>query len=131
MVSKIIVPGRDPPGGRRVEDQKIVETLDLLKKVWTIFLIGLYLACFMNEKVFPGFRTEPLAGEEFFWKIQRVLFFALMTVGFLIDIAQTRVDRGMAFAFLFLSLVLGGLANYIGAMQFRAVSTFAELFSGG
>ncbi|MBI4389785.1 MAG: hypothetical protein HY580_06350 [Nitrospinae bacterium] len=114
-----------------MEDQGIAETLDLLKKVWTIFLIGLYLACFMNEKYFPGFRTEPLSGEEFFWKIQRVLFFALMAVGFLIDITQARVDRGKAFAFLFLSLILGGLANYVGAMQFRAVSTGLALFAGG
>lgn len=84
----------------------------------------------MNERYFPGFRTEPLSGEEYFWKIQRVLFFALMVLGFMIDITQMRTDRRRAFLYLLLSLILGGFANFAGAMQYRAVSVVVDLLAG-
>ena len=76
----------------------------------------------MNEYHFPGFRDEPLRGEEMFWKVERVLFFGLMAVGFLADIVQLRIDRSKAYLFLFLSLFLGGLSSTFGAYQFRFVS---------
>ena len=98
------------------------ETLMLLHKVWSLFLIGIYFACFMNEYYFPGFRTEPLEGEEIFWQVQRVLFFGLMGVGLLTDLVQMRLDRKKAYQFLFLSLILGGFSGFAGAYQFRFVA---------
>lgn len=101
------------------EPQAINDTLILMKKIWVVFLLGLNMACFYNEHWFPGFRTEPLAGEEIFWQAERVLFFALMGLGVLIDIVDSRRDRERAFRFLALSFVVGGLANVTGALQYR------------
>lgn len=105
-----------------MNDDKEKETLELLQKVWTLLLIGIYFACFMNEYHFPGFRDTPLEGEEIFWQAQRVLFFGLLSVGFMIDIVRMRSDRAKAFQFLFLSLILGGLSGFIAAYQFQFVA---------
>ncbi|MFQ5673851.1 MAG: hypothetical protein ACE5G9_12225 [Nitrospinales bacterium] len=100
----------------------IRETLRLLEQVWTLLLIGMYFACFMNEYYFPGFRREPLEGEDIFWNIQKVLFIGLLGIGFLMDITRMREDRSQAFLFIFLSLLLGGMSGFIGAYQFRFVA---------
>ena len=105
-------------------ENQIEVTLNLLKKIWVFFLIGLVAACFYNEARFPGFRDEPLAGEAFLWKIERVLFFGPLGLGLLTDIVQSRVDREKAFLFLFLSLILGGMSTVVGAYQFRVFDYF-------
>jgi hypothetical protein len=110
-----------------VTQEKIAETLTLLKSVWALFLIAVYFIGFMNEYHFPGMREEPLEGEAILWNAQRVLFFGLMSVGFLIDVVQMREDRQKAFLFLFLSLVLGGLSNWISAIQFQVLSNLSGL----
>jgi len=99
--------------------RKIEDTLSLLKKIWVVFLIGLYAACIYNEYRFPGFREEPMEGEEGLWQIQRVLYFGLLGLGLLTDIVQTRIDRNKAFMFLFASLIMGGLSTLVGATQFK------------
>ncbi|CAI2719124.1 hypothetical protein [Nitrospina watsonii] len=104
----------DPSSTRNIED-----TLSLLKKVWVVFLLGLYAACIYNELRFPGFREEPLEGEAGLWKIQRVLYFGLLGLGLLTDVVQIRIDRDKAFMYLFASLILGGLSTLIGATQFK------------
>ena len=105
-------------------ENKIEETLNLLKKIWVFFLMVLVAACFYNEARFPGFRDEPLAGEAFLWKIERVFFFGLLGLGLLTDIVQSRLDREKAFLFLFLSLILGGLSTAVGAYQFQVFDYF-------
>ena len=104
-----------------MSQEKIAETLTLLQKVWVLFLIALYFAGFMNEYHFPGNRKEPLEEEAILWTVQRVLFFGLMFVGFLIDLVQMREDRSKAFLFLFLSLILGGLSSWVSAIQCKIV----------
>tara|TARA_B100000686_G_scaffold352272_1_gene453693 strand:- start:1378 stop:1740 length:363 start_codon:yes stop_codon:yes gene_type:complete len=101
----------------------IYATFELLKKVWSLFLIAIYFACFMNEYYFPGFREEPLEGEAIYWKIQRLLFFGLMGLGFLTDVVQMRLDREKAYYYLFMSLILGGLSGIVGAYQYRFFAT--------
>ena len=98
------------------------ETLILLRQIWTLLLIGLYFACFMNEYYYPGFRSEPLSGEEIFWDIQRVLFFGLLALGALVDIMRLRKKRNNAFQYLLLSFILGGLSGIIGTYQYRIMS---------
>ncbi|MFQ5716122.1 MAG: hypothetical protein ACE5GQ_03365 [Nitrospinales bacterium] len=105
-----------------MSDRKEIETTTLLRQVWAMLLIGMYFACFMNEYYYPGFRDQPLEGEEIFWQVQRVLFFGLLGMGFLVDIVQMRADRDKAFRFIFLSLILGGLSGFIGAFQFKLIS---------
>ncbi|NIQ00303.1 MAG: hypothetical protein GWM98_07600 [Nitrospinaceae bacterium] len=112
----------DPPKEPQVE-----ETLILLKKIWVLFLIGLYAACIYNEYIFPGLREEPLKGEEVLINVQRVLFFALMALGVLTDIVQIRIDQKKAFMFLFLSLILGGLCNLMAIAQVGLM----RMLSGG
>ena len=111
-----------------MQDQtRLEETLTLIKIVWSLLLIALYMACFLNEYKFPGFRDTPLEGEEIYWKIQRLFYFGLLGVGFLADLVQMRLDRRKAFMFLLLSLLLGGLATIIGVYQFRAVQALFRL----
>ncbi|GJL79337.1 MAG: hypothetical protein NPINA01_23260 [Nitrospinaceae bacterium] len=105
-----------------MSQEKIAETLILLQKVWVLLLIAVYFIGFMNEYHFPGMREEPLEGEEILWNAQKVLFFGMMCVGFLVDAVQMREDRQKAFLFLFLSLILGGFASWISAIQFQVVS---------
>jgi hypothetical protein len=102
---------------RAVSQEKIAQTLTLLHRVWALFLIALYFAGFMDEYHFPGNREKPLEGEAILWNVQRVLFFGLMFVGFLIDLVQIREDRNKAFLFLLLSLLLGGFSSWISAFQ--------------
>ena len=107
------------------------EVLTYATQVWAVFLIGLYAASFMNEYHFPGFREEPLEGEEYLWKMQRVLFFGLLVASVLVDIVRMRVDRQKAFQFLFISLILGGLSSTLGAMQFKAIAFIFSFFGTG
>jgi len=100
-----------------VSQEKTAETLALLHRVWALFLIAVYFAGFMDEYHFPGNRSEPLEPEAILWNVQRVLFFGLMFVGFLIDLVQMREDRHKAFLFLFLSLLLGGFSGWISTIQ--------------
>ena len=107
---------------------KELETLRFIQIVWALFLIGIYFASFMNEYYFPGFREEPLEGEAIFWKVQRVLFFCLMVLGFFMDLVQIRINRNKAYLFLFLSLILGSISSILGVYQFRFVAAlFQEL----
>jgi hypothetical protein len=105
-----------------VSQEKIAQTLTLLHRVWALFLIAVYFAGFMDEYHFPGNREKPLEGEAILWNVQRVLFFGLMFVGFLIDLVQMREDRNKAFLFLLLSLLLGGFSSWISAIQCKIVS---------
>jgi len=100
-----------------VPQEKLEETLTLLQQVWALFLISVYFSGFMAEYHFPGTREEPLEKEAILWNVQRVLFFGLMFVGFLIDLVQLRGDRHKAFLFLSLSLLLGGFSSWISAVQ--------------
>ena len=106
--------------------EKTAETLTLLHRVWALFLISVYFAGFMDAYHFPGNRAEPLEPEAILWNVQRVLFFGLMFVGFLIDLVQMRADRHKAFLFLFLSLLLGGFSSWISAFQCKIL---LQLFS--
>lgn len=102
--------------------EKLRETITLLHQVWALFLIAVYFSGFMAEYHFPGNREEPLETEAILWNAQRVLFFGLMFVGFLIDLVQMRGDRQKAFLFLSLSLLLGGFSSWISALQCKALS---------
>ncbi|MFQ5482896.1 MAG: hypothetical protein ACE5ER_09065 [Nitrospinaceae bacterium] len=107
--------------------EKFEDTFHLIKSVWTLLLIGLYMACFLNEYTYPGFRDTPLEGEEIYWKVQRVFYFGLLGVGFLADLVQFQLDRRKAFMFLMGSLILGGLSTVIGVYQFRFIKEIMNL----
>ena len=105
-----------------MSQDQITETLILLKKIWVLFLFVLLAMGMLTENYFPGERETPEKGEEILWNLQQLFFFGLMSIGFLIDIVQMRGDRNKAFIFLFLSLMLGGLAGMAGAMQYRLLA---------
>ena len=102
---------------------KIYETLSLLEKLWILVLIAIYFACFMNEYHFPGIREEPLEGETIYWKIQRVLFFGLIGLGFLADIVQMQLERKKAYFYLSMSLILGGISGFVAVYQYKLMAT--------
>ncbi len=109
-------------------NEKLEETLQFIKLMWALFMAALYLTCFIDEYRFPGERSKPLDGEEDIWMVQNVLFFGLMGLGFLADLVQIKIDKTKAFLFLAMSLVLGGLASTIGALQFRIIKKLLMAF---
>ena len=97
---------------------QIEETRELLLKIWSILLMGLYGIGFLHEKMLVQQTLE--AAEEILPDIAKLLFFALMFVSFLIDIVEMREDKNRAYRFLLLSLLLGGVSATISAMQYHA-----------
>jgi hypothetical protein len=94
------------------------ETRELLLKIWSVLLLGLYGIGYLHEKMLVQQTLE--ASKEILPDIGKLLFFALMFVSFLIDIVEMRGDRNKAYRFLLLSLLLGGLSATISAMQYHA-----------
>ncbi len=112
-----------------MEDKaKLEETFQFIKMIWALFMAALYITSFIDEYRFPGERTQPLEGEEAIWLVQNVLFFGLMGLGFLADMVQIKIDKGKAFLFLSMSLVLGGLSSTVGALQFRLAKKLLTAF---
>ena len=106
-----------------MSQNQIQETLTLLKKVWTVFALALYYLAIENAAHFPGQREDPLGeGERLLWMAQRVVFFGLMALGFLIDLVRMRADRSLAYQYLFLSLVVGGLSGPLGEVQHKVLA---------
>jgi hypothetical protein len=110
---------------------KLSEATILLKKIWVVFLIGLYSASFLNEYHFPGVREKPLDGEKVLWQIQQVIFFGLMFLGLLVDLVEMRIDRKRAFRFMVISLLMGGLSTWVGAFHFKLFSYIVSPSSPG
>ncbi len=107
---------------------KIEETRKFMLMLWTVFLIILYACSFLREYYFPIQEEIVTAGEKALIDLQKLFFFALMGMGFLIDIVNMRDDRNKAFVFLLLSLVVGGFSGGIGAMQCQVLS---QIMGGG
>ena len=95
--------------------EKIEQTEQFMLMLWTTFLIILYVCSFLAEYHFPGEREEMAAGEMILNDLQKLFFFALMGIGFLIDLVRMRKNKNNAFVFLFLTLLLGGLSGGIGS----------------
>lgn len=98
-------------------DERIAETLSLLKKVWTLILIALYGCGIFSQVYFPGVEEPESGGAKILWDLQKLFFFALMAVGFLVDMVAMREDRSKAFLFLSLSLILGGVSGFVSGIQ--------------
>ena len=98
----------------------IYQTKELLLKVWSVLLKGLYGLGFLREKMLIQ-QAEELKIDVLL-DVAKLFFFALMFVAFLIDIVEMREDKEKAYRFLFLSLMLGGLSATISAMQYHALS---------
>ena len=67
-------------------------------------------------------------GRKVLGDLQRLFFFSLMGLGFLIDLVRMREDRNKAFIFLLLSLFLGGFSGGVGAIQYQV---FNLIVGGG
>ena len=98
----------------------IDQTRELLLKVWSVLLTGLYGVGFLREKMLVQ-QAEALK-VDVLSDVAKLFFFALMFVAFLIDIVEMRQDKQKAYLFLFLSLMFGGLSATISAMQYHALS---------
>jgi len=108
-----------------VSSHKIEETRELLLKIWSVLLLGLYGVGFLHEKMLVQQTLE--SSEEILPDIAKLLFFAFMFISFLIDIVEMRENRNKAYRFLFLSLFLGGISATISAMQYH---TWAWMLGG-
>ena len=98
----------------------INQTRELVLKVWSVLLMGLYGIGFLREKMLVQ-QAEALK-VDVLSDVAKLFFFALMFVAFLIDIVEMREDKEKAYRFLLLSLMLGGLSATISAMQYHALS---------
>ena len=96
------------------------QTRELLLKVWSILLMGLYVVGFLREKMLIQ-QAEALKADVL-PDVAKLFLFALMFVAFLIDIVEMREDKEKAYRFLFLSLILGGFSATITAMQYHVLS---------
>ena len=104
---------------------KIEETRELLLKIWSVLLLGLYGVGFLHEKMLVQQTLE--SSKEILPDIAKLLFFAFMFISFLIDIVEMRENRNKAYRFLLLSLFLGGISATISAMQYH---TWAWMLGG-
>ena len=95
------------------------QTRELLLKVWSILLMGLYVVGFLREKMLIQ-QAEALKADVL-PDVAKLFLFALMFVAFLIDIVEMREDKEKAYRFLFLSLILGGFSATISAMQYHVL----------
>ncbi len=111
-----------------MKEDRLTETLDLIRNVWIAFLVVLYGVGYLNAHYFPGVRQEPLEGEAILWNLQRLFFFGMMAAGFLMDVIRMREDRNKAYQYLLLSLLLGGLSSTVTMYQYNI---FAKIFGGG
>ena len=100
---------------------QVEQTKELLLKVWTVLLMGLYGVGFLQEKMLVEQVVE--ITKEVLPDIAKLLFFALMFVSFLIDIVEMRENKDKAYRFLLLSLILGGLSATFSAMQYHALTS--------
>ena len=100
---------------------QVEQTKELLLKVWTVLLMGLYGVGFFQEKMLVEKVIENT--KEVLPDIAKLLFFALMFVSFLIDIVEMRENKDKAYRFLLLSLILGGLSATFSAMQYHALTS--------
>ena len=98
---------------------KIKQTERLMLMLWSFFLIVLYMCSFLTEYHFPHEEEEMVLGRKVLGDLQRLFFFSLMGLGFLIDLVRMREDRNKAFIFLLLSLFLGGFSGGVGAIQYQ------------
>ena len=98
---------------------KIKQTERLMLMLWSFFLIFLYMCSFLTEYHFPHEEEEMVLGRKVLGDLQRLFFFSLMGLGFLIDLVRMREDRNKAFIFLLLSLFLGGFSGGVGAIQYQ------------
>ena len=98
----------------------IDQTREMLLKVWSVLLMGLYGVGFLREKMLVQ-QAEALKADAL-PDVAKLFLFALMFVAFLIDIVEMREDKEKAYRFLFLSLMLGGLSATITAMQYHVLS---------
>ena len=96
------------------------QTRELLLKVWSILLMGLYVVGFLREKMLIQ-QAEALKADVL-PDVAKLFLFALMFVAFLIDIVEMREDKEKAYRFLFLSLILGGFSATISAIQYHVLS---------
>ena len=103
---------------------KIEETRELLLKIWSVLLLGLYGVGFLHEKMLVQQTLE--SSEAILPDIAKLLFFAFMFISFLIDILEMRENRNKAYRFLLLSLLLGGVSATISAMQYHAWAWMLE-----
>jgi hypothetical protein len=98
---------------------KIKQTERLMLILWSFFLIVLYMCSFLTEYHFPHEEEEMVLGRKVLGDLQRLFFFSLMGLGFLIDLVRMREDRNKALIFLLLSLFLGGFSGGVGAIQYQ------------
>ena len=98
---------------------KIKQTERLMLMLWSFFLIVLYMCSFLTEYHFPHEEEEMVLGRKVLGDLQRLFFFSLMGLGFLIDLVRMRENRNKAFIFLLLSLFLGGFSGGVGAIQYQ------------
>jgi hypothetical protein len=98
---------------------KLKQTEHFMQMLWSFFLIVLYICSFLTEYHFPHEEEEMALGRKILGDLQRLFFFSLMGLGFLIDLVRMRENRNKAFIFLSLSLLFGGVSGGVGAIQYQ------------
>ncbi len=104
---------------------KIKQTEHFMLMLWVFFLIVIYVCSFLTEYYYQLESIKVAAGEKILNDLKGVFFFALMGMGFLVDLVRMRENKNKAYIFLFLSLLLGSFSGGIGAIQCQAFNYIA------
>ena len=105
----------------------VKQTEHFMLMLWVFFLVIIYGCSFLIEFHYQIESTEVAAGEQILNDLKGVFFFALMGMGFLIDLVRMRENKNKAFIFLFLSLLMGSLSGVIGAIQYQAFNYIVDV----
>ena len=98
---------------------KIKQTEHLMLMLWVFFLTVVYICSFLTEYHYQLESKEVAVGKKILNDLKGVFFFALMGMGFLIDLVRMRENKNKAYIFLLLSLLLGSLSGGIGLFNTR------------
>jgi hypothetical protein len=102
-----------------MKDEDLSDAIIQIQCIWAFLLLALYTAGFIDARLFSESGAPFPEREEILLKAQRVLFFGVMIVGFLIDIVRMRLNRNYAYQYLLLSLVMGSFSEMISGWHWK------------
>ncbi len=107
-----------------MKGEDLSEAVIQIQCIWAFLLLALYTAGFIDARMFSESGTPFPEREEILIKAQRVLFFGVMAVGFIIDLVRMRINRNYAYQYLLLSLLMGSFSEIISGLHWKFWSSF-------
>jgi len=107
-----------------MKDEELSEAVVQIQCIWALLMLALYAAGFIDARMFSESRGAFPEREEILVNVQRLFFFGVMGVGFLIDLVRMRINRSYAYQYLLLSLLMGSFSELISGWHWKFWSFF-------